>query len=575
MAGPTPTVINGGTVPPGSPPPDLSRSTPDGKGIVSQELFRQGDIVISREQVTGGDQFSDLLVINGGAGDDNVQVSQRANGVLDVQINGQPYEITLAAQQQLGVRGGDGNDIIHAGPNVRVNMDVQGGNGNDTITTGRGRDRVDGGAGDDTISTGLGRDDVFGNTGNDTIDAGAGNDVVYGGDGNDILRGGQGRDYLEGGRGNDTLEGGQGNDILSGGQDNDILRGGQGNDRVYTGAGADTVDNRSGRDTVYAQSGEDTVTAARGARNDQIQVDMTTNVGATVTVAAGSSDAFRQRVEADLDMLRSSNNGREMLSELDRNASPAIGTGHSVSITELSNEMNGYAGPSLTNDAFLQTDPATGVTTRGAGMDSVISYNPSFHSDFFETPTVVLHHEMSHAYNITGGTLQQGVYSGTGPDSGSVRNFERQAVGLDNSGVAFDFDHNAATPDTKTNPRNLTENGMRDEMGLTRRPDYSVDAKSAFSAPGNPSATGANPNGGHNHAHAHLDALLQAMESGDRSATREATRALAEQPPGQAMRHEAIHAVDRQEQQAQAETQAQAQQQTQAEPAQSAGGMRR
>ncbi|WP_064747429.1 M91 family zinc metallopeptidase [Lysobacter antibioticus] len=570
MAGPTPIVINGGVVPPGSPAADTSRSTPDGKGIVSQELFRQGDIVISREQVTGGDQFADTLVINGGAGDDNVRVSQRANGVLDVNINGQPFEITLAAQQQLGVRGGDGNDVIHAASNVRVNMDVQGGDGNDTITTGRGRDRVDGGAGDDVINTGRGRDDVFGNTGNDTIDAGAGNDVVYGGDGDDILRGGQGRDYIEGGRGADTLEGGQGNDILSGGQDADVLRGGQGNDRIYTGAGADTVDNRAGRDTVYGQSGEDTVTATRGARNTQVEVDMTTHVGASVTVAAGSSDAFRQRVEADLDMLRSSNNGREMLAELDRNANAFVGTGHSVSITELSNEMNGYAGPSLTNDAFLQTDPATGVTTRGAGMDSVISYNPSFHSDFFETPTVVLHHEMSHAYNITGGTLQQGVYSGTGPDSGSVRNFERQAVGLDNSGVAFDFDRNAATPDTKTNPANLTENGMRDEMGLARRQNYSVDAKSAFSAPGNPSATGAGGNGGHNHNHAHLDALLQAMESGDRNAARDATRQLAGQAAGQELRHEAMHAADRQEQAAQAQAQ-----QTQAEPTQSAGGMRR
>ncbi|MEI2456904.1 M91 family zinc metallopeptidase [Lysobacter firmicutimachus] len=570
MAGPTPIVINGGVVPPGSPAADTSRSTPDGKGITSQELFRQGDIVISREQVTGGDQFADTLVINGGAGDDNVRVSQRANGVLDVNINGQPFEITLAAQQQLGVRGGDGNDVIHAASNVRVNMDVQGGDGNDTITTGRGRDRVDGGAGDDVINTGRGRDDVFGNTGNDTIDAGAGNDVVYGGDGDDILRGGQGRDYIEGGRGADTLEGGQGNDILSGGQDADVLRGGQGNDRIYTGAGADTVDNRAGRDTVYGQSGEDTVTATRGARNTQVEVDMTTHVGASVTVAAGSSDAFRQRVEADLDMLRSSNNGREMLAELDRNANAFVGTGHSVSITELSNEMNGYAGPSLTNDAFLQTDPATGVTTRGAGMDSVISYNPSFHSDFFETPTVVLHHEMSHAYNITGGTLQQGVYSGTGPDSGSVRNFERQAVGLDNSGVAFDFDRNAATPDTKTNPANLTENGMRDEMGLARRQNYSVDAKSAFSAPGNPSATGAGGNGGHNHNHAHLDALLQAMESGDRNAARDATRQLAGQAAGQELRHEAMHAADRQEQAAQAQAQ-----QTQAEPTQSAGGMRR
>ncbi|MGO1072507.1 M91 family zinc metallopeptidase [Lysobacter sp. CA199] len=562
--GPTPTLIDGTVVPPGSPPPDLSRQTADGKPIVSQELFRHGDIVISREQVPSGNQFSDLLVIGTGAGNDNVQVAQRANGVLDVQINGQPFAITLGAQQQLGVRTGDGNDIVHA-PNVRVNMDVQGGNGNDTITTGRGRDRVDGGDGDDVIRTGAGRDDVFGNTGNDTIDAGDGNDVVYGGDGNDLLRGGRGRDYLEGGRGNDTLEGGQGNDILSGGQGDDVLRGGQGNDRVYTGAGADTVDNRAGRDTVYGQTGEDTVTAARGARNDRVQVDMSGAIGGSVTLQAGSSDAFRQRAEADLDMMRSSPNGRQMLSELDRIADPATGTGHRATLAELQNEMNGYAGPPPTADAFLRTD-ASGATVAGPGHDSTIRYNPSFHSEFFANPSVVLHHEMSHAYNMTGGTAQPGVYTGTGPDSGRVRNLERQAVGLDNGGTAFDFDHNPATPATKANPRALTENGLREEMGLPARPNYSADPRAAFSAPGNPASAPVPVD-------PHLDELFKAMDSGDRNAFRSASRGLADSAFGQQFHAEGAQALDRA---APVEAQVQAQpEQPELPSAPAVGGLRR
>ncbi len=534
---PTPVAINGTTVPTGSPTPTFG-ATVDGKPTVSQELFRQGDVSISRERVPSGSQFADMVVINTGAGDDNVQVSQRNNGMLDVTINGKPFEITLGPGQQLGVRTGDGNDIVQAAENVRVAMDVQGGNGNDTITTGQGRDRVDGGAGNDIIQTRGGRDDVFGGAGNDTIDAGDGNDVVYGGDGNDTLRGGRGNDYLDGGRGNDVLEGGQGNDILSGGLGDDTLRGQQGRDTIYAGAGADTVDNTSGRDKVYAQTGEDTITAARGARNDVVNVDMTAPVGSSIVI--NGSDAFRQRVEADLETLRSSPSGRQMLAELDRAADPVTGKGNNVTINELQNETNGFASP-ITANGFLRTDPTTGVTTAGPGQNATVTYNPSFHSDFFSNPVVVLHHELSHASNIVNGTLQRGTYVGTGPDSGSVPNSERQAVGLNNSGVAFDFDNNPATPNTTANPRPLTENGLREEMGLGPRNSYSASA-TALIGPGSLQPAAGAPV--HDH---HLHEMIRAVEANDPNALRAATQQLSTSPFGQEFRREGAEALDRQQ----------------------------
>ena len=546
-AGDPPVQINGTTVPATSPPA-ITGTTTDGKTTFLQELFRVGDVSITRDQVMGGDQFADKVVLNTGPGKDNVTVDQRADGVLDVQINGKKYEITLGPGQELGVRTGDGDDIIKATPKVTVNMDVDSGAGNDTITTGSGRDRVDGGAGNDTIKTGAGRDDVFGNTGNDTIDAGDGNDVVYGGDGNDTLRGGKGNDYLEGGKGNDVLEGGQDNDILSGGLGNDTLRSGQGNDKIYTGAGADKVDNQSGNDTVYGQSAADTITAAKGAKNDLKEVNMDTALGASVTVSG--STAFQQRVDADIEMLRSSPNGRQMLTELDRAADPTKGNGMSVTITELQNEQNGSAGP-VTPPTYLQTN-AAGVTTAGTGANTTVQYNPSFHTETFQVPVATAYHELSHAYNGVNGTAQQGTYTGPAgdPDNG-VNNDERQAVGLNNSGVAFDFDRNPATPNTTANPAALTENGLRAEMGVPLRPNYGIPinptgatplwaaAPSTEAAPTVASASSMDP---------HLGKMMEAMQSGDPNALRTATQSLASSPFGQEFRSQGATAVDRQEQ---------------------------
>ena len=104
----------------------------------------------------------------------------------------------------------------------------------------------------------------------------------------------------------------------------------------------------------------------------------------------------------------------------------------------------------------------------------IISYNPSFHMAEFPAPVVVLYHEMSHAYNGVTGTFQPGTYRGTGPDSGNVPNAERQAVGLETSAAPFDFDGDPSTPATTHNPIGLTENGIRRELGLPDRPNYTL-----------------------------------------------------------------------------------------------------
>jgi len=440
-------------------------STPDGKPVQVDPLHDGAEVSIARERTLadagGGRQYvsADQIVLTTGAKNDRVDVTQRDDGTLDVGVNGERYAVRLTENQELTIRSGDGNDVIAVAPNVKVNIVVDAGAGDDTVTTGAGNDRVDGGLGNDRIATGDGRDDLFGNSGDDALDAGAGDDVVYGGDGGDRLLGGDGVDFLEGGRGNDELDGGAGHDMLSGGLDDDSLRGGEGDDAIYTGAGKDTVDNRSGNDTVYAQTAMDLINAASGARNTVINVE----IGAAKGVTVEGSDAFRQRVGAEIDFLRSSPNGQQMLAEFDR----AAARGNSVTIKELANEQNGYA-QTFSNDADL-------VDGRpGRGGDVQISYNPSFHMDAFPAPVGVLYHEMSHAYNGVTGTFQPGTYRGTGPDNGQVPNAERQAVGLETSAPAYDFDGDPATPKTTANPDHLTENGMRAELGLPDRPNYTL-----------------------------------------------------------------------------------------------------
>lgn len=544
---------------------------PDGKQVTSSELFSADGVTITRERATSGtnpinggaggltNQFENTLVITTGNGNDQVNVSQRADGTLDVEVNGKQFHVTLGPGQELGVRTGDGNDMIHAADNVTVNMDVRGGAGNDSITTGQGNDRIDAGAGDDMVRSGAGRDDVFGNTGNDTIDAGDGHDVVYGGDGDDMLQGGRGRDMLEGGKGNDNLLGGSGDDILSGGLGDDTLLGQEGNDRVYTGAGKDTVSNSAGSDTVYGQNAEDTIAAAQGASNAVTEVGMSTTPGSSLVITG--SPEFRQRVEADLEFLRSSPEGRGLLTQLD--AAAAAPGGQAVTIKEMTYEENGRAWGNGNKYFQHTTDPTTGqpVLTMGpngqplpgTGTASTVEYNPSFHSDRFPTPSLVLFHELSHAYNTVTGTMYPGRQTAPGVDNGTPF-AEHQVVGLPGTAAPYNFP-GGGTPGG-INP--YTENDLRQEMGLPQRPSY----QSGGWTGGMGSPTAMAPTGD-----ATLDRMLAAMQSGDTQGLRQASAQLYDQNAGQFKEQ---GAADLARQQPQQLVPPQAEQ-----PEQAAGGQRR
>lgn len=439
--------------------------TTDGKPVLVDPLHESPEVSITRERTAveqGGQLYavSDQLVFTTGAGNDQVQVTQNPNGSLNFDVNGENFEVDLAQAQEITIRAGDGDDTIQIDAGITVNFVIEGGEGADTISAlGSGDNRIFGGAGNDQITVGSGNNYVYGGAGDDAISVlGDGRNVLYGGNGNDTITGGQGIDYIDGGAGDDAIDGVAGQNILVGGLGTNVINSGTGDSRVYAGDDS-TVVNNGGDDVVYASEAiADRISADAGASNTVVNVVLDPALGRSLTIEG--SEEFTSRVQADIEMLRSSPHGQQMLAEFDA----AAASGNRVTIVELQNEQNGFASMIPT---YIQDGQA------GRGSDVTISYNPSFFLEDLPAPSVILYHEMSHGFNAVTGTFMPGEYDGgaegsSHPDFGLV-NVERQAVGLPASHEPFDFGDGRVT---NSNPFALTENGIREEMGLELRPSY-------------------------------------------------------------------------------------------------------
>lgn len=455
----------------------------------------------------------DKVTIDAGAGDDKISVSQNTKGDITVSVNGKTQTFSGKDKDNLIIKAGDGNDTVTVGKGVTVKLTIEGeggndeisvnkdvktgqtldggdgndkitggsgddkirgGDGNDTIKGGDGKDTIEAGDGDDDVDGGEGRDYINGSKGNDKLKGGGGNDVIYGGDGDDAIDGGDGDDYLEGSKGKDTINGGKGNDILSGGLGEDTLKGGDGDDVIYGGAGKDKIYGEKGNNKIYSQTEDTDDSKVKGIKNTVVTVDLTKAIGSSVTVSG--SDEFKERVEADLEMLRSSPLGRKMLEGFDAaNTKDKV----TVKIIEQTNLSQGNYADWANRTNPSQPQPNLNATTGNPGTpnDATIGYHPSkLAAGGSERPPIVgLFHEMAHANDFTYGTLQNGVYDGVdtadnkSPVRQDVRNLERVAVGL-----PIDHDNDPKTPEqTDTNhPTDLTENALRDELNLSKRPSY-------------------------------------------------------------------------------------------------------
>lgn len=118
-------------------------------------------------------------VLDAGAGNDNIRISQLRDGRLRVTTNGESVTLSHRESQNLVIRGGAGNDRIRADSSVTQNLRIEGGEGNDRIRGGRGHDTILGGAGNDRISGGRGNDLLAGGDGVDRLSGGRGSDRIY------------------------------------------------------------------------------------------------------------------------------------------------------------------------------------------------------------------------------------------------------------------------------------------------------------------------------------------------------------------------------------------------------------
>ncbi|MEU1982437.1 M91 family zinc metallopeptidase [Nocardia sp. NPDC019395] len=393
--------------------------------------------------------------INTGAGNDSVMISDDpfSDGQL-VTVNGKSFVVPRG--QKIVIRTGGGDDNVSVQKGTQVNFTVLGGRGNDSVKTGAGADRVLGGRGDDEIETGGGRDAVLAGAGRDYVDGQGGDDLlggggdsdtVYGLGGDDRIVGGSGADYLEGATGNDTIVAGRGHDIVSGGRGDDVLYGGSGYDVSYAGAGSDATYGGTDEDISYEESGD------RSYGDTETTVTVQISNDARFIEIEGSPE-FVARTEADLDMLRSSPTGQQMLAELERahDDSGILGIGQeNLTITEYHRSDNSWAHQHIFGGDEIEYSPR---------VDNVSGESP---------PVATLYHEAAHVYDFMTDNRDDTPYTGEDSDDRNVAQIERVAVGL-----PVDHDHNPNTPERidPDHPIELTENGLRKEIGWLSRDHY-------------------------------------------------------------------------------------------------------
>ncbi|HAA52373.1 MAG TPA: hypothetical protein DCE43_21840, partial [Planctomycetaceae bacterium] len=263
----------------------------------------------------------DLLAINGGGGNDNINATASTGSV---NLSGGDGNDTLLGSSDADILSGDdGNDMINGGGGddsllgQNGNDTLKGGGGIDTINGGEGDDllrgqggalnALDGGAGIDTVqesadsnftltndslvsnlSTHIlnsielanlrggssdntldasgfsGQTTLIGLAGNDSLVGGSGDDIIRGNDGQDTLIGHDGNDRIIAGADNDGIAGGAGNDTLNGNNGDDSIFGGLGDDTLFGGAGADALLGEDGDDSLNGNGGHDTVAGGGG-----------------------------------------------------------------------------------------------------------------------------------------------------------------------------------------------------------------------------------------------------------------------------------------------------------------------
>ncbi len=222
---------------------------------------------------------NDELVVNGGAGNDTINITRGGNFLRVDYTDGSgshsdTFWDAIKPVARIKAYGLDGRDLIRADGAI-PRTTVWGGNGDDTINFAGltinaaifQSNVMWGGAGNDVITGSVVYDAIHGDAGADSLTGGDFGDAIFGGDGNDTARGGTGGDWLYGDNNDDQLFGDAGNDHLYGLNGNDLLRGGAENDSLDGGSGADNLQGEAGNDWFgnFLDGSSDTAIGGAGA----------------------------------------------------------------------------------------------------------------------------------------------------------------------------------------------------------------------------------------------------------------------------------------------------------------------
>ncbi|MFO2463932.1 M91 family zinc metallopeptidase [Pseudomonas sp. 15FMM2] len=428
------------------------------------------------------DRLNNRLILETGNASDEIRVRNGAPGTLKLRVNGESYTVDALDQDgklltlQINTHGGDDRILIDG--DVITPLIVEAGDGNDRVQAGAGSTRLLGGKGNDILCLGDANGYAEGADGDDILIGGKGSAVLYGNNGNDRLYAAHSQNsYLDGGNDNDWLYAGRGQTVLHGGMGDDLLVG-HGRSTFYTGPGHDSILGNKPTDLIYAKR-NDWISPARTSIFTEVSPN---NAGAQGFTVQGS-DAFRQRVEDDLTLLRSSPQGQKMLAGMD-----ALARQNNAPVKILEDTFDDgsrYVFGSQELKRLYQSetaqivpeDPKWGFMVNGtpgsrADRAQVVYNRSSLDEDASATaPVFGLYHEVAHAYNGASGTVLAG--STWESESVEIANSERQAVGLPSDVPPMDLDSDPQTPPTTTNPQPFTENTLLEEMGLPLRNAYS------------------------------------------------------------------------------------------------------
>ncbi|UPK74290.1 M91 family zinc metallopeptidase [Nocardioidaceae bacterium SCSIO 66511] len=494
-------------------PNDKDIKTLQSQGVMPTDDLQLGPQVEAPPVVKVGDEY----VVMGSDQSDHVQVVQNDDGSLTVRVgtlvNGaMTYKTTRIppGQNNLEIRTYGGNDAIEVPPEVQLNIrafagsgdDVYfggghpgmsaGSSGDDYIDLGEGDDVAYGGDGNDTIVGGDGNDVIDGQDGNDTIVGADGNDTLYGGRGNDVISGGEGQDYGEGGSGHDEVRGGAGDDTLSGGRGEDLLYGGDGNDHLFGGRGEDVYDGGAGRDDVTAEKGEST----HNTENTTI-IELIGAPGAQAIelykpdwMTDDQYEAWLERIDSDLELLRTTPSGREGLVALDDASGETDSIWNpfdeptKIRIAPYVDGDNPDATDGFDVESWLSGDDLGGnyASPPGGAYDdsALVNYGPTHDEALDERPPVAsLYHELSHSFDQLSGGTADGEYTELLVDEDGNVISENDAPYAEINSVGIDTDGDGEydtllTGDGSEHPGALTENALREDLGWDNRESYTV-----------------------------------------------------------------------------------------------------